>query len=340
MSSKIETYLGDLQRRKENHKNYWVIPLSTAYTTAFNKFKATLEADNKKREAQAKLIADLILLGVTLPIGGLLTSRLSFAVLSQTVSSVGIKQLARATIALKGNASAKYIYGEASKWVQKNLKEGVVGGIASGLSRNPLAELQGLYDDPLIFKNNLEAFNLAHANAAGAFAEKVRDSEMLSDEQKDKVAEELRKSAYFTEGERTEKHPHLQNSDGVAKDVELMLWAGYILNTDYWVQDMTGIGFRGSVELKRGSIDQSPYDNDYGTSLPRGNLSQRSLTDLLIFDARVAYEKPGDVVMDRIEALWSERINSKNPFLREAYDRRELQRAEYICRKLSVRYRN
>lgn len=60
MSDGIERYLIDLKHRHTNHDTYWAIPLSTAYTTAFDNFKETLATQRSRDEARAKLVSDLI----------------------------------------------------------------------------------------------------------------------------------------------------------------------------------------------------------------------------------------------------------------------------------------
>lgn len=348
MSNAIQEYMDDLTHRYASHYALWVLPLSTGYTTAFHKFKETLDEDRRQREADAKLISDLIVLGVSLPVGGVMTSRLGHAVLGKALGGAAVRALAEsnfrraATVAswLQNSSSSSYIIGEAFEAVQNHLKAETKAKLTSILSTSPLSDMEGIYERPLIFKNRLEGFNWRHFDAAYRFAEDIRDTDKLSRSVKDEIAAHLREQPYFADAGQIRFN---NDEAGLAKDIELLMWSAYVLNTDYYEQLVTyratHPGQPGYYTRSVGSIDNLPSDEDYATSGPRGASSPlNAQPGQHVSDARPAFRKPGDIVLDRVEELWAERISKTQKFSCGEYDRSELLQAENVSRRLTMRY--
>lgn len=343
MSDGIERYLIDLKHRHTNHDTYWAIPLSTAYTTAFDNFKETLATQRSRDEARAKLVSDLILLGVSLPIGGVMTARLGHAVIGRAVGSTAVKTLSRSNwsranaaatwLQSERNGWAGYILGEAFKDAQKRVKAATASQIAGVLAYNPLSGAAGLFDNPLIFKNRLQEFNGRHYDAAASFAEDIRDSKDMTGAQKDAIAAHLRQQAYFTTaGNRS----RFRDPGGMAQDIELLMWCAYVLNTDFKQRvEMRRFGKEGLsdfIPIREGRIDMLPSDRGYPAS---------ASTSYFAPSSGAVFRNPGDAVLERVSTLWSARISSSRSqaFLKGRYDVTELVRAEQATRLLAARYR-
>ncbi|AUH34920.1 hypothetical protein [Paracoccus tegillarcae] len=348
MSDAIDEYLDDLKHRHTNHDTYWALPLSTAYTTAYDNVSATLDADSKRRQAEAELIADLILLGVSIPIGGVLTARLGAAVSGKSLASKAAKMLAQRNSArasmvagLLRTDTGAYVIGETYGAIKKHIKSSTQSKIASVLAYNPLSGLQGLGENPLILKNRLQEFNGRHYDAAASFATDVRDNKEISSNVKSEIAAVLRKSSYFTGASHTGQ---FSQPAALAQDIEIMMWSAYILNTDYWEQaqfDRFGKEHSdGMRKVRLGPVDGLPSNPDYGKNGPRGNTSDknRSVFDAVTLDASPVYREPGSIIMRRIETLWSARISKSSSFAKGKYDVGELKDAEAASNVLSSRY--
>lgn len=343
MSDGIDTYLTDLKHRHTNHDTYWAIPLSTAYTTAFDNFKDTLATQRARDEARAKLVSDLLLLGVSLPIGGIMTARLGHAVIGRAAGSTAVRTLARSNwsranaaaswLQSEKNGWAGYILGEAFKDVQKRVKAETAEQIAAVLAYNPLSGASGLFDNPLIFKNRLQAFNGRHYDAAASFAEDIRDSRHFSRAQKDAIAAHLRQQPYFTTASNRNR---VQDAKGMAQDIELMMWCAYVLNTDFKQRvEFRKFGKEGLsdfIRIPEGPIDMMPSDRRYPKS---------ASTSVMAPSSGAVFRNPGDAVLERVSALWNARISSSKSqrFLQGRYDVSELLQAERATRTLAARYR-
>lgn len=346
----ISNLLEDISTANGNHIGNWMLPVSTAYNTAFNEVNRVLEEQASANRARAELIGNLLMIAVTVPIGGWMTARLGKATLAQGLGDAAIRTMSRSNhIAVIGtgvwfleNDAARYMLQGAYSQVTRYVTRATLAGLTSGLTANPFAGFTNHRLSELQFRNKLEEWVYAHNNFLRGAATRIRDNSSISTSEKDAMARELSGVKFIADQPTTSR---ISNRRTAAETIETALWMGIMLDMDYlmtsfedWRGNYAVTGWRNA-----GGISATPGSAQYPTERGPARGSHSG-------GVRIGHRAPGSIVLDHVERLYGTYVGgtflqgtgfmgSRNLEYSDGFNGDEMIRAERALRILARRYR-
>lgn len=330
----IDDYITDLTNVQRNYQANWVLPYSSAYALAFERFQATLDSQKEFD----KMCADLAMMAVTLGVGGGLAAMfgkaaLGSVVLDQAVNVVCNRNMTRtfsAMVAVEGSQAGSFLAKESWAQISKFASANVKKQVASLVSENPVG--QNTISNPQVFQNDLKSYLLRAISAAHSTAASVRDNPKLSAEEKDAIAQDM-KSARLVANMPTKDVTGVRAE--ATKDLELALYMVLVMHSDYILE--TTFYLRGDHDgiWKRrvGEVTAATTDKGYGASSLKHSHGLGYVNDSF---RTVEYDQPGSRIMKRINKLHNDRF--KSDFQVGGYGKDEIARAEALSKRLQQKY--
>jgi len=306
----IDRFLQDQDDIKDTWKLYAINPYSGAYETALESFKATLKAQEDADKAAAKLKFDLLMLGLSLCGGGILTAAFGTTVMKTIASDAAIHVICRynmerafrAANILATNKTAGFIAGKVWDEAEKRATDFVSGEVQKGMEQNagnfPSTQKIGAVK----MSTSLEDFVLEAKVKAAAVAKGIRDNPKIKNDDKIAQVSKLKQSKFWNPPQKS------VDNGSLADEIELAFYMNMVMNTDYLVSyetyyvsvsDGLGHGREGRIRnYQKKEITESARDKKY----PMDYRSERGTID---------YERIGDEIRKRMNELYKAKFKEK-----------------------------
>jgi len=314
--TKFTDALGDASRDWERH---FVLPYSSAYNTAYLSYEKIIEKQKESDKEALERKMQLALFALSLCGGSILTHVFGSAVLKEVATKVavdtiinrGMERSFKAAAYVERNKTAQFMLGElwgkGEGWVGDKIKEGVNKVTKNQLEENShnYSSLSEFSSHPMNMENNLKKWVLNLAAISSTVGQMIADTS--NEETVIKPLNILKSSYFFTAAPKESI-----NEEPVSEDIELTFYMKYILDLDYIVKgyvehiEKARGGYTNSTHITgRAGISQNPTNPHYPISKEARDWS-KSQTDF----EQVKYKGAGDIIRQRINALYNKKFAS------------------------------
>ncbi|MQP65626.1 hypothetical protein GE253_09770 [Niveispirillum sp. SYP-B3756] len=311
MAGRIDLYLRELTRKKDEWFGGPCANYAIAYANAYDSFVSTLKAEEEYQKRQA----ELFLLAASVATSTIMIAAFASASLRtlagraalQVICANNLNRTFNALYAVSNNKAAMFAIGAlldgAKSAASKKITE-----VAQKLMMNSSNIISS---SPLIKKIQIDQFIYLSSACAQEIAAIVQDDTRMSGDERNAIMDHLERAPIF--------NPPAGSIDYtlLAKRIELAMFMNRILESDYLVDvpfqaNITGsspaIGFVGFRRSPESPIQQLPSAKDY----PRPKPGERYPVGIGAHQ-RVRYEEQGDTVKKHIDSLHKD-IFGKKPF--------------------------
>lgn len=336
----IDNYITDLQNVGDLYQLHWVLPYSSAYATAHSQFRATLQSQADWDKMKCELFLTAATIGFGAGLGAMFgKSALSAVVADQALTLVCNRNMTRTfnvMAAISASVPGTFIVEQVWDTVSSKIGEAAKAQVQSLFTQTP-ASPSGMRD-PLVMRNDMEAYVLRAKTAAHAVAADVRDNRTLSEAQRNQFATQMRAAPFFRDAPTRDV---IVNRQGAADVLELSFYMVMVMDSDY-LQETTDWQ-QGAREGRRtrnlGGVSASTSSPTYGATSPMRSSSGLGYANTS--SVAVAYNSPGSRVLDRINELYQSRFRAdffpNGYFDFATYGRAEVARAEQTVEQLNRR---
>lgn len=334
----IDDYIADLANVERLYNLNWALPYSSAYTTAHTGFKATLQSQADWDKFKLDLFMTAATIGFGAGLGAMFgkAATLGSVAVDQALAAVCSRNMTRTfnlMAAVSASVPGTFIVEQIWTNVGTKIGAAATAQVQAMISAAPASA--SAIQDPLIMKNDLEAYVLRIVTAAHAVAHDIRDSARMSANEKDLCATAMRTSQFF----RAAPTRDLIGARQAAADIMelgfymvLMMDADFLEETTFWQQ-----GTRDGIRTRRlGSVTTSTHDPTYG-AVP-ATRSSYGLGHASTTQTSIGYERPGSRILDRINTLYQAKFNGDfkpNGWFDTGMGRADVARAEDTIERLN-----
>lgn len=334
--SEIENYMSDL----DNIKDKWVKHINDyhiAYETAHTNFQKALN----KQKLHNDLLFDIAFAGLSIVGGAMLMRAFGAATLSGSAKEIALealckKELNRALEAAriaKKYATQGFVLGRMLDDSAKSAK-----GQLIAKAKSSWAAMTAPPDmSPARLKSKMMSYILDVKTKAHDFAAAVRDSSIIPDDEKDRIAANLRKAEFF-------RVPRRIDDGKLAKRLELAIHINYVSTADTlvthdWVHYWDGRPpetrdyVRRQIPVPQSRYPKKPNKSGHELVWRKGPLGSKIPVGVRIWTVHVDFRQTGSKIRDAANKV--SRELGFGVLYAGSTGRDELVRAERISRQLA-----
>lgn len=335
--SQIENVIADLEHKRSLYEQNWVLPYGSSYAIARERFDRTIAEQRERDKFKAEILITIATIGFGAGLGAMFgKTALRTVVADRALTFVCDRNMTR-TFNIMARVSASvpgtFIVDQLWSQVESSLSSRVKTMVES-LTSTPASSGDSIAN-PQVFQNDLLAYVLRAKNTVQATAIDIRDNGRMSAADKDRFAAAMRESEFFR---NAPTHDVIGNRDRAAEAIELAMYLPIIMDADYIEERTQGIQGTREVDRRRrvGSITAATSDPTYG-QVPAMRHSY-GLGYSLTTTYGVAYDRPGSVILDRVNALHQRCLGRQfisNRFYDFGFGREDIARAERSLEQLN-----
>lgn len=305
----IEDYIADLENVKDLYYQNWSLPYASAYVTAHESFKATLQSQADLDKLKAELFLTVATIGFGAGLGAVFgKAALSTVLADQALTAVCNRNMIRTfntMAAISSSVPGTFIVEQIWSTLSSKVSDAAKRQVQDIYSRSPIsAALQ----NPQVFQNDLQAYVLRIKTAAHQVAADIRDNRTMSETEKNGVVARLRAAPFFANAPRTDLIGARQSA---ADKIELGFYMTMIMNSDYIKETTfyTQGAHEGTRTRRVGAVDRLTTDRAYA-NVPASTSSYGfGYSNSTMYD--VAYDSPGSRIMSRINTLYQAQLRGE-----------------------------
>jgi hypothetical protein len=307
MADRIDRYLRDLSRKKDEWLGGPCSNYAIAYANAYDSFVSTLKAEEEYQKRQA----ELFLLAASVATSTIMIASFASASLRtlagraalQVICANNLNRTFNALYTISNNKAAMFAIGA----VLDAVKSQVSKKITEAAQKLAINSSNIISPSPLIKKIQIDQFVYLSAACAQEIAATVQDDTRMSNDERNAIMDQLEKAPIFNPPAGSINHEVL------AKRIELAMFMNRILESDYLVDvpfqaNSLGGPLASALNSRETSIQQLPSAKDY----PRPKPGERYFSGTGAHQ-RVRYEEQGDTVKKRIDSLHKD-VFENRPF--------------------------
>jgi hypothetical protein len=303
--SQIENYIADLENVEDLYHQNWVLPYGSAYSLAHERFRSTLDDQQKYDQAKRDLFITAVTLGFGAGMGAMFGKTAFRTVVADRALNFVCNRNMERTFALMHRVSSSvpgtYLVEGVWDAVQSQIGD-QAKQLVTGLFATPGATANGV-NNPQVLQNDMLAYVLRVKTTAHAVAADLRDNRSLSQADKDARASALRGADFFR---NCPKRDLVGNRQTAANIMELSFYMVMVMNSDYLVEHRSGVRGAHEVDSRRrlGAITVPTSDPTYGAEqgMRHSYGPGYSITTSVYID----YDDLGSRVLDRTNTLYRE----------------------------------
>lgn len=302
----IENYIADLENVEDLYNQNWVIPFSSAYVIAHDKFKETLDSQSKLDQLKLDLFLTAATIGFGAGLGAMFgKTAVKTIARDQAMNFICDRNMNRAFNLMhrvSNSVPGTYLVEQVWDTVASKVGDAAKKEVASLLT-TPVTSAGS--QNPQLVQNDMTAYVLRAKTAAHQLAASIRDSTSLSPAEKDAFATAMRGADFFR---KCPTRDIIGDRQTAADILELSFYMVLVMNTDYLEESVIGFaGAHESMHTRRlGAVTVATTDANYNAGT--GTTTRSGLGFSQTRSTYVAYDSIGSNILDRINVLYQARF--------------------------------
>lgn len=296
----IDRFLQDQDDFRDAWLLYSVNPYSAAYESALQAFKDKLKEQEDADKALAQLKFELMMVGLSLCGGGLLTAAFGTATVSSLAGRGAIHMICnynmdrafRAANVIATNKTAGFIAGKVWEEAEKRTTDYLTGAIKDGMAQTTMNFPSTQQLGTVAVSKSLENFVLEAKLKGAGIAKAARDNSQLDGPQKLAEIEKLRKSPFYTPPKKS-----VDSTGDLTDQIELAFYMDFVMNSDYLI---THERYR---TTEHDGLARIPVTKSREVKTPITESWRSPSYPPVNSDQQIGYRSIGSIIRDRMNGL-------------------------------------